>query len=108
MNDNEYYEVHARICKTLAHPIRLRILDALQIGEKSVNELSSELGVSHGTVSRHLNHMRPWGVVVARRDGQNTYYRIENPKIITAYGIMHEFAIEFLKSKGELLRVINA
>ncbi|NIT56619.1 MAG: metalloregulator ArsR/SmtB family transcription factor, partial [Aliifodinibius sp.] len=69
------------ICKTLAHPVRLRILNALQIGEKSVIELSSELEVSHGTLSRHLNYMRPWGVVVARRDGQSIYYRIENPKI---------------------------
>ena len=107
MNEDRYYEIHAKICKALAHPTRLKLLDSLEAGEKSVNELSNELGISRGTVSRHLNYMRPWGVVFPRRDGQTIFYRLGSPKIIAAYGIMHEFAIEFLEERGKLLQMVN-
>ena len=107
MSEQQYYEVHARICKTLAHPSRLMLINALRDGEKNVNELAQELGIPQGTISRHLNYMRQWGVVLARREGQNVYYRLGSPKIITAYRIMHEFAMEYLEGRVELMRMVN-
>lgn len=100
--DNELYEFHAQICSTLANSRRLMIVDTLRKGEKAVNEIAEAIGVPQTTVSRHLALMRNQGVVSNRREGQNVYYQINNPKIIAAYELMHEVTLEFLESRAAL------
>ena len=102
--EDQLYDLHAQICRSLAHPRRLKIIDALREGEKCVNDLVEELGIAQATISRHLAPMRHLGVVLDRRDGQNVYYRLASPRIITAYDTMHQFAMEFLQSRIELMQ----
>lgn len=104
MMEEQLYQLHAKICQTLAHPTRLQIIDSLREGEKCVNALADELDVPQATVSRHLNSMKPLGVVIDRRDGQNVFYCLASSKIITAYDTMHQFAMEYLHSRVELMK----
>ena len=103
MKDLKQYEIHAEICSTLTHPIRLQIIDHLRDGEKSVKELAEEMETSQGTVSRHLSTMRIKGVVITRRDGTNVYYRLGSTRILSAYDEMHKFALEFYAENIRLL-----
>ncbi len=103
MKDKQLYTIHADICKTLTHPIRLEILDELRDGEKTVTQLVNATGVAQSTVSRHLGMMRSSGVLISRRDGLCIYYRLSSPRIIAAYDEMHKFALEYLSSHSELL-----
>ena len=103
MKNKELYQIHADICQTLTHPIRLEIIDELREGEKSVSQLVEELGAPQGTVSRHLSVMRAKGVVVPRREGTSIYYRLGSSRILTAYDEMHQFALEFLSARSELV-----
>lgn len=68
------------VAEALAHfssPIRLEILDRLQKeGEKSVTDLSSELGLSLSGVSQHLTRLRAAGIVEGRRESQKILYSI--------------------------------
>lgn len=102
--EKDLFELHARVCSTLANPRRLMIISTLRNGEKAVNEIAKEVGVPQATISRHLAMMRNQGVVSRRRDGQNVYYQITNSKITTAYEIMHEFTLEHLKGHATLHR----
>jgi len=104
MVEDQLYELHAKICRTLAHPRRLKIIDSLREGEKCVSDLVRELEIAQATISRHLASMRHLGVVIDRRDGQNVYYRLASPKIIMAYDTMHQFAMEYLQSRVELMQ----
>lgn len=104
MAEDQLYELHAKICRTLAHPRRLKIIDSLREGEKCVNDLAKELEIAQATISRHLSSMRHLGVVVDRRDGQNVFYRLASPRIITVYDTMHQFAMEYLQSSVELMQ----
>ncbi len=61
----------------LAHPLRLRALLLLhEEGELCVCELNHALGVSQPMISRHLAHLRQWGLVSDRRQGLWVYYRL--------------------------------
>jgi len=71
----------ARVIRVLGHPLRLRLLEVLELGERNVNELVAETGVGQATVSQQLAILRAEGVVGARRDGPRVYYRITEPKV---------------------------
>lgn len=61
----------------LSHPIRLRCLALLhQEGELCVCELTYALEESQPKISRHLAHLREWGLVQDRRQGLWIHYRI--------------------------------
>ena len=80
--DQTRFERAAEVLKTVAHPLRLRIVELLESGEKSVNELSDLLGVTQPLTSQHLSQMRIRGVLGCRREGTLVYYSIVNPDVI--------------------------
>ena len=63
--------------KLLGHPHRLMVLCELKMGEKSVSELASKVGLSQSPLSQHLARMRYEDVVETRRDGQTVYYSLK-------------------------------
>lgn len=102
MTHDRLFELHARICKTLSNPWRLRIIDALRGGERSVTELAAHLGISRPNLSQHLGVMQAQGVVEVRREGAYSYYRLTNQKIVRAFELMREVLLERLSQTGLL------
>ncbi len=100
--DQKIYEMHAEICKVFTSPKRLEIIELLRGGEKSVNDLSSSIGVSQSNVSQHLSILREKGVVAPRKEGNTTFYRITNPKILEACGLMREVLLERLEENRKI------
>lgn len=102
---NKYiFNLQADICKTLGNPKRLEIICALEKGELTVTELVERLGIPKANVSQHLSILRSKRLLVARREGLNIYYRIANPKIIKACGMMREVLFEQLEEGGRLVK----
>lgn len=100
--DDRLFELHAEICKTLANPWRLRVIDALRQGEHSVSALVEKLGIPRANLSQHLSVMKAKGVVEVRREGPYSYYRLSNPKIVRAFEIMREVLLERLSRATDL------
>ncbi len=75
-------ELIATRFKVLAEPMRLRILNALRDGEKSVTELVNEMEAGQANVSKHLGLLHRHRMVERRKDGLNVYYRIADPSIM--------------------------
>jgi ArsR family transcriptional regulator len=98
---------HAEICKTLANPKRLEILNALSNGEITVNDLVKKLRLPKANISQHLSVLRTQGVVLARRSGRNIYYKIASPKIIKACNLMREVLIEKIKRGQKILTALK-
>ena len=72
-----------QVFKSLADPTRLALLERLlRDGEQSVVALTAHASVSQPAVSKHLAVLKRAGLVRARRDGRETYYRVE-PKALT-------------------------
>lgn len=74
--------------KVLGEPSRLRILNALRQGERTVNELVEELDLGQANVSRHLSLLRRHGMVARRREGIRRPYRIADPAVFELCDLM--------------------
>jgi ArsR family transcriptional regulator, virulence genes transcriptional regulator len=72
----------AHLLKTMAHPIRLKILCLLQDGERTVGELRNEVKTTNANVSQHLTILRNQGIVTSRKDANFMYNRIGDPRIL--------------------------
>lgn len=104
----EIYAFHARICKALADPKRLLIINELRCGARSVNEISAALGISQSNASQHLAILRDRGIVAAERVGSNTFYAMRSPKIQQAIDLLRQFMTEDLAGRVELDQMVNA
>ena len=71
------YEYRANIFKALAHPTRLFIVDELSKSEKCVCELQKMIESDMSTVSKHLSILKNAGIIKARKDGNQMFYRLK-------------------------------
>ncbi len=108
MSDQQLYRLHASICQTLANPKRLEIINHLRDGEKTVTELTEAMQISQANLSQHLGLMRQKGILIARREGLNIYYRLSNPKIIKACDLMRQVLLENLETGAILVEGARA
>ena len=75
------YKVKAEFFKTLGHPARVRILELLVQGERSVGELIPEVGLEASHLSQQLGVLRRAGVVSARKQGNAVIYSLASADI---------------------------
>jgi ArsR family transcriptional regulator, zinc-responsive transcriptional repressor len=71
----------AECLKTLAHPLRLRMVEMLLHARYSVGELADACGISSNIASGHLRLMQRSGFLAPERDGRSVYYRITEPAL---------------------------
>jgi ArsR family transcriptional regulator len=107
MRDARIFDLHADVCKSLANPWRLRLIQALRRGERPVAALIGELGAPKANVSQHLAVLRAKGVVESRRQGAHVYYRLADPRIIAALELMRRVLRTRLRRSGELARRLD-
>lgn len=74
----------ARKIQGIAHLTRLQILEFLSDGEKTVDEIVKHIGTSQGNISQHLIMMRDRGILENRKEANNMYYALKNPKLVEA------------------------
>lgn len=102
--EERIFEMHAEVCKSMANPVRLKIMSLLREGEKSVEELRKQLGLPKANLSQHLGLLRQRGIVSSRRAGLNIYYKVTNPKMIKACDILREVLFELMRESEKLAR----
>jgi DNA-binding transcriptional ArsR family regulator len=78
---DEALELVAERFKLLADTTRLRILNALRAGERTVGDLVSATEAGQANVSKHLGLLLRAGLVDRRKEGLNAYYRIADPRV---------------------------
>ncbi len=82
----------AAVGRALADPKRLCVLETLAAGERSVGELSRDVGCQVPNMSQHLAVLRSSGLVTARRDGTTVYYRLSDSRVLEAYRLIQTIA----------------
>ena len=92
-------ELVARRFRTLGEPYRLRLLQALESGEKTVGELVAVLGGSQPNVSKHLQILYDGGLVARRREGTSIIYGVSDPVVFKLCELVCRSAAE--KSREE-------
>jgi len=76
----ENAETASDFLKAISHEGRLMILCSLANGEKSVTEIEAMLATRQAAVSQQLSRLRLEGLVTARREGKQIYYRLTDDR----------------------------
>jgi DNA-binding transcriptional ArsR family regulator len=89
---DEHSAAHvAELFRAFSDTSRVRIMSALLSGEKKVGTLAELVGISESAVSHHMRGLRQMRLVVARKDGKEVYYRVDDSHIIALFqqGVKH-------------------
>jgi DNA-binding transcriptional ArsR family regulator len=77
----EILDLIAERFRVLAEPARLRILNVLLNGERTVSDLVDETGLHQANVSKHLSLLRSSNFVDRRKEGLYAYYSVSDPSV---------------------------
>ena len=99
----EISQFKAEFFKALAHPLRIRILDALRKGEVGVNDLCSRLDVEQSNLSQQLAVLRNRNILATRKDGQNVYYSVRDPHLFELLDVARKIFNNHLIDVKDLL-----
>jgi DNA-binding transcriptional ArsR family regulator len=98
------YERHAEMCKVFSHSTRLMILNVLREEEMTVAAIADKLRIVMGTISPHLLMMKRQRVLVSRKQGNQVFYRLANPRMLQAFDLIRELLYEQMSQEGLLTR----
>ncbi|MGH2429809.1 MAG: ArsR/SmtB family transcription factor [Candidatus Limnocylindria bacterium] len=82
----------AAVARALADAKRLCVLERLAGGERSVSDLSRDIGCQVPNMSQHLAVLRSAGLVASRREGSTVFYRLVDTRVLEAYRLLTEVA----------------
>jgi len=79
--DDEIFELKAEILRVLAQPTRMKILECLRKGERSIHEIIPDIHAEQSNVSRHIFLMQKNHIVTTRKDGVRVMVKVKDPEI---------------------------
>ncbi|MHB1570546.1 MAG: ArsR/SmtB family transcription factor [Solirubrobacteraceae bacterium] len=97
------YVIKAQLFRVLGHPVRIRILELLNDGERTVGDLQNALGLDSSGTSQHLTALRQHGVLESRRAGTSVYYRIRDPRTSQLLAVAKQILTSALTESHTLL-----
>lgn len=97
------YRLKGDFFKALAHPLRIRILEVLVDGERTVGELLAETGAESSHLSQQLGILRERGIVISRREGPNVRYCAKDPRIFLLLALAKDILTDSLRETESLL-----
>ena len=90
IDKQEHIELAARALKSIAHPLRLKILCVLGGGEECVQGIVDAVGTSQSNISQHLAILRDKGVLQTHKDANRVYYRVGDERTLQLIVLMRE------------------
>ena len=80
----------AECLRTLAHPVRLRMVQLMLQGEHTVGELAEACEIPSHMASEHLRMMQHCGLLARRQDGRRIYYQVVEPTLSQIMGCIEK------------------
>jgi len=97
------YQVKADFFKTLAHPARIRVLELLRDGERSVGELIPEVGLEASHLSQQLGILRRANILQSSKEGSTVRYSVTDPRIFDLLEVAKAIRTSTLAESRQLL-----
>jgi rhodanese-related sulfurtransferase len=86
------FDEFAQAAKALASGRRIELVDVLANGERTVEALAGEVGLSVANTSQHLQILRRAGLVSSRREGTSVHYRLAAPEVFELWRTLRSLA----------------
>lgn len=102
------HQLKAEFFKTLAHPVRVRVLELLSQREHSVGEMLPFLGIEASHLSQQLAVLRRAGLVATRREGSTVYYSLTSAHLSELLAVAQVSLAAIMTDQLELLEDLRA
>src|SRR5207249_10163492 len=96
------FDALASVAQALGSGRRAEIVDLLAQGERSVEEIASEIDQSVANTSQHLQVLARSGLVRSRRDGTRVFYRLASERIGELWAAVRDVAVRHVAEVGVL------
>lgn len=100
--------VKADLFKALAHPARVRALEVLVDGERSVGELQPLVGIELSHLSQQLGVLRRAGLVTSRKERSSVFYALRDPLVADLLDVAKRLLLSTLTETRDLLEDLAA
>ena len=94
VGDPQAFTEAAECLKTLAHPVRLRMVQLLLQGRYTVGELAEDCGVPSNVASEHLRLMQRCGFFTSEREGRKVFYQVAEPHLASIMACIEDRFLE--------------
>jgi rhodanese-related sulfurtransferase/DNA-binding transcriptional ArsR family regulator len=98
------YTILSGLVKAMANPHRLEIIDLLGQGERSVEEIAAETGMSIANASQHLQVLKQSNLVQIKRNGNFILYRLANDNVYKSWKDLREIGMESLEEVKKIVK----
>jgi ArsR family transcriptional regulator len=98
-------QLKADFFKALAHPGRIRIIEVLTGGERTVSELAVEVDLEASHLSQQLGILRRAHVVTTRKEGSTVVYALADERLADLLAVAKEILLSYLTEARDLLAV---
>ena len=103
--EERVFELKAGILKVFAQPTRLKILECLKSGEKSIHETVHAIHGEQSNISRHISLMQKNHIVTTRKDGVRLMVKVKDPRV---FEILDSISIILRNQMSEQSRLIKS
>jgi ArsR family transcriptional regulator len=103
----ELQNLKAEFFKALGHPTRIRILEILRHGGRSVQDLQQAMDLDQSIVSQHLARLRAKNIVEARKEGTTVRYTVRDPAIAELLDVARRIFGRHLEGSQTMLRELQ-
>jgi len=100
--EDEIFELKAEILKVLAQPTRMKILECLRKGERSIHEIIPDIHAEQSNVSRHIFLMQKNHIVTTRKDGVRLMVKVKDPEVFNILDRVREILKNQMKEQEKL------
>jgi DNA-binding transcriptional ArsR family regulator len=101
------YIVKSDMFRVLGHPARIKLLELLRDGERSVGDLQAALALDSGGTSQHLAALKRHGLLESRRERTSVYYRVRDPRLFQLLEVARQILTSNLADATSLLRELE-
>lgn len=101
-------EIKAELFKALAHPARVRALEVLSRGERTVSDLQPLVGIESSHLSQQLGVLRRAGLVTTRKQGSSVVYALRDPLVAELLAVAKKLLLASLTETSDLLADLRA
>jgi ArsR family transcriptional regulator len=100
------YERQAEIAKSIAHPLRMAVLDYLKDGPQCVCDIAKVVKSERSNISKHLSIMVSAGVLESEKKGLQVIYKLRTPCVIECVTCLTQCLKEKAKQEQKLLKMM--
>ncbi len=95
--------IKAELFKAMASPARIRVLELLAEGERSVGDMQPFVGLELSHLSQQLGVLRRAGLVVSRKEGSQVFYAVRNDLVVELLAVAKRFLLSSLAETSKML-----